>query len=193
MTPDYTAIILTGGDAKRLGGVDKPALAVAGVPIVVRVIQAVHDATEVIVVGPGGPSVPVEGVRVVREQPPGGGPVAAVAAAFQLTPATEQVAILAGDLPLLTDGAIRQLRDQAADRDGAVFVDGNGREQWLCGLWRTSRIRAKLDQMEPAGAALRRLFDGLDFALVRDHAEMPAWFDCDTRQDIERAEEWLTR
>jgi molybdopterin-guanine dinucleotide biosynthesis protein A len=192
VSSDYTAIILAGGDAKRLGGVDKPALLVAGVPMVVRVLEAVADAADRIVVGPEGLPVPPFGVRVMRERPPGGGPVAAVAAALEEQLPTDYVAILGADLPLLTADAVTRLRRAAADRDGAVFVDRNGREQWLCGVWSVVNIQARLAGMEPVGAALRRLLAGLDFARVTDDAEMPPWFDCDTADDVKRAEEWLT-
>lgn len=199
---DYAAVILAGGQALRLGGVDKPALPVGGVPMIGRVLEAVHDATATVVVGLTGLRVPPD-VRVVREQPPGGGPVAALAAAFQESPfrkspfqecsTTDLVAVLAGDLPMLTNEAIRTLIE-ATQADGAVFVDDDDREQWLCGVWRVVTIKKQLaDKPDHGGASIRRLLTDLDFARVRSDSEMPPWFDCDTEDDIKRAEEWLAR
>ena len=54
------------------------------------------------------------GVRLVREQPPGGGPVAALRAGLAEVP-TDVVALLAGDLPFLTARAGRRAPG-AADR-----------------------------------------------------------------------------
>ncbi|MFG1738268.1 molybdenum cofactor guanylyltransferase [Micromonospora chalcea] len=105
----YAAVVLAGGAARRMGGVDKPARPVGGRPMLHRVLAAVADADQRIVVGPSGP-LP-DGVRTTREEPPGGGPVAATAAGLALLdPATTTVALLAADLPLLTAAAVTELR-----------------------------------------------------------------------------------
>ncbi|MEU2985033.1 NTP transferase domain-containing protein [Micromonospora aurantiaca] len=105
----YAAILLAGGAARRMGGVDKPARAVGGRPMLHRVLDAVADADQRIVVGSSGP-LP-RGVRTAREEPPGGGPVAATAAGLALLdPGTTTVAVLAADLPLLTTAAVAELR-----------------------------------------------------------------------------------
>jgi molybdopterin-guanine dinucleotide biosynthesis protein A len=194
----YTAVVLVGGGATRLGGVNKPGLQVAGVPMIDRVLQAVRNAEAVVLVGPDD-ALPRprdaqlrRQISVVRENPPGGGPLAAVAAAFQILPKTDLTAVVAGDLPLLTSAAIQRLRESALD-DGAVFVDDDGREQWLCGLWRTASVRRQLLDIEPHGAPMRRLFRDLSYARVRSETSPPPWFDCDTEEDIKRAEEWLSR
>ena len=204
MNDDYAAVILTGGAGSRLGGVDKPMLPVAGVPMVQRVLAAVADATVTVVVGPAGLPVPPE-VRVVRERPPGGGPVAALAAAMLTEERSRPDAvedrtwpsltvILAGDLPLLTSGAIGRLRDSIGDHDGAVYVDADGRRQWLCGIWRSEPVRASLRALpETANQSLRRLFADFDVATIRVSDDPPPWFDCDTDDDLRRAEEWLRR
>ncbi|MCW2566643.1 MAG: molybdopterin-guanine dinucleotide biosynthesis protein MobA, partial [Mycobacterium sp.] len=48
----YTAVVLAGGRARRLGGIAKPAVDVGGRPMLARVLAAVADAGHVIVVGP---------------------------------------------------------------------------------------------------------------------------------------------
>ncbi|MGX1613671.1 molybdenum cofactor guanylyltransferase [Micromonospora chalcea] len=105
----YAAVVLAGGAARRMGGVDKPGRPVGGRPMLHRVLAAVADADQRIVVGASGP-LP-DGVRTTREEPPGGGPVAATAAGLALLdPATTTVALLAADLPLLTAAAVTELR-----------------------------------------------------------------------------------
>ncbi|WP_231928931.1 molybdenum cofactor guanylyltransferase [Micromonospora echinaurantiaca] len=172
----YAAVVLAGGAARRMGGVDKPVRPVGGRPMRDRVLAAVADAHPRVLVGPAGP-VPA-GVLVTREQPPGGGPVAATAAGLALLdPDTPVVALLAGDLPLLTGEAIGHLLrhlnagpdgrhptplDQrpaaeppgadtggrpGAEPDGACFVDADGRRQTLCGVWRVPPLRAAVDRL----------------------------------------------
>jgi molybdopterin-guanine dinucleotide biosynthesis protein A len=108
----YAAVILAGGAARRLGGVDKPMLAVGGRPMLDRVLDAVPDAVYRIVVGPPSLRLP-PGVRRVQEQPRGGGPVAAAAAGLAVVDAPV-VALLAADLPFLDRAAILALRTRLA-------------------------------------------------------------------------------
>ncbi|MFY1635414.1 molybdenum cofactor guanylyltransferase [Solwaraspora sp. WMMB335] len=206
----FGAVVLAGGAAHRMGGVDKPGAPVGGVAMRDRVLAAVTHAAPRIVVGPL--PYPPPGVLVVREQPPGAGPVAATAAGLAAVEpavdsavgpgagsAPELVALLAADLPLLTaravDQLIRTVRQQPVD--GALYVDDTGRRQLLCGVWRTARLRDAITRLaaqrvgDVTGASMRSLLCGLDVAEVtwRDDGP-PPWFDCDTEQDVRRAEEW---
>ncbi|WP_433283965.1 molybdenum cofactor guanylyltransferase [Micromonospora sp. CA-244673] len=194
----YAAVVLSGGAARRMGGVDKPARPVGGRPMLHRVLAAVADAGERIVVGPAGP-VP-EGVRVTREEPPGGGPVAGTAAGLALLdPGTATVALLAADLPLLSPAAVAELR---AALDGsaagvACYVDDAGRRQQLCAVWRVSALRTALDRLAVErggtvdGAPVRALLAGTPVREVSwSGSGPPPWFDCDTDEDVRRAEEW---
>ncbi|WP_330464626.1 molybdenum cofactor guanylyltransferase [Micromonospora zamorensis] len=202
----YAAVVLAGGAARRMGGVDKPALPVGGRPMRDRVLAAVSDATLRVLVG-SADAVPA-GVRVIREEPPGGGPVAAAAAGLALLdPDTALVALLAADLPLLTRSAIGELLGHVAEEaaagggdrrpDGACFVDGDGRRQSLCGVWRVAALRAGLDRLAVerggslSGAPVRSLLAGLVVREVPWSGDgPPPWFDCDTDEDVRRAEEW---
>ncbi|SCL60828.1 Molybdopterin-guanine dinucleotide biosynthesis protein A [Micromonospora citrea] len=228
----YAAVVLAGGAARRMGGLDKPARPVGGRPMRDRVLAAVADAASRVVVGP--PAAVPAGVRVTREEPPGGGPVAAVAAGLALVDAgTPVVALLAADLPLLTRAAVGVLLDRLdAGHDGACFVDDEGRRQTLCGVWRAAPLRAALARLAAglaaggkaveraeraapgkaveragladggkaggrggaaplAGTSIRALLAGLRVREVPwTGAGPPPWFDCDTDEDVRRAEEW---
>jgi len=92
------AIILAGGRARRLGGAAKPGLEVHGRTLLARAVDAARAAgcTQIVVAGPPDPGI--RGAVFVREDPPYGGPVAAIAAA--LPRVTEPwVLVLAADLP----------------------------------------------------------------------------------------------
>ncbi|GIJ10678.1 hypothetical protein Van01_38920 [Micromonospora andamanensis] len=191
----YAAVVLSGGAGRRMGGRDKPVLPVGGVPMRERVLAAVADASPRILVGPG-PAI--TGVRLTREVPPGGGPVAAVAAGLALLDTdVPAVALLAADLPLLTRSAIGELLDHLHRLDGVCYVDRSGRRQTLCGVWRPAALRAALDRLsvrrggDVAGAPLRELVAGLAVRDVTWRGDGPEpWFDCDTERDLRRAEEW---
>ncbi|MEV0722179.1 NTP transferase domain-containing protein [Micromonospora purpureochromogenes] len=206
----YAAVVLAGGAARRMGGRDKPALPVGGMPMRERVLAAVADAAPRILVGPAD-AVPGD-VLVTRERPPGGGPVAATAAGLALLPPdTTTVALLAADLPLLTREAVGVLLralhpepDGAPPRghvddgpDGVCFLDDRSRRQPLCGVWQAAALRDALARLvgrrggTPDGASMRELLAELR---VRDlpwsGSGPPPWFDCDTDSDVRRAEEW---
>jgi molybdopterin-guanine dinucleotide biosynthesis protein A len=199
--PEYAAIVLAGGRGARLGGVHKPGIVVAGRTLLDRVLAAVHDAAHVVVVGPPQP-VPAD-AALVREEPPGGGPVAALAAGLAAVlheragsagGQPEFVAVLAADLPFLTAEAVTALRAAACDHDGAVLVDADGRDQHLAGVWRlTAMDRALAELGDPAGAPMRRLVAALNPARIAPLGEpnTPApWFDCDDPDDLTEAERW---
>ena len=94
--PTFDAIVLAGASARRLGGADKPMVDLGGRPMISFVIDAVRAAATTVVVGPERPGI--NGVRWCQEQPPGGGPVAALASAVGLINA-DLVVVLAADLP----------------------------------------------------------------------------------------------
>ena len=80
--------------------------------------------------------------------------------------------------------------------DGACFVDGGGRRQLLCGVWRVTALVGALDGLAAErggldGASMRALFGRLR---VREEtwaaSGVPPWFDCDTEEDLRRAEIW---
>jgi molybdopterin-guanine dinucleotide biosynthesis protein A len=178
----YDAVVLAGGRSRRMRVSDKTALTVGGVSLLDRVLQAAINAASVVVVGPER-SVGRD-VTWVLEERPGGGPAAAVAAALPAVSAVV-VVLLAADLPLLSAAHVDRLVESVGG-DGAVYVDADGAEQWLCSAWRTATLRS-LPLV--AGDSLRRALAPLDFNRLTDTA---AAVDCDTPDDLHRAEEMLT-
>ena len=97
--------------------------------------------------------------------------------------------MLAADLPNLRATTVRRLRAALGGRldadalDGAVLVDGAGRPQWLCGVWRTAALRAASDGVpDPAGRPLRAVLGRL--AVARVPAEGDEASDVDTADDL---------
>lgn len=187
MTP-YDAIVPAGGAARRLGGADKPGLTVGGSTLLDRVLAACAGAGTTVVVGPVRPTARA-GVRWAREDPPGGGPVAAVAAGLgQVTGTT--VLLLAADLPFLDERTAHRLvtaLDSGPDApEAAVLVDASGRDQPLAAAYRTTALRAALAALgDPAGLPLRRLTGALRTVRLADTDDVA--YDCDTWDELARA------
>lgn len=176
------AVILAGGAARRMGGVDKPGLRVGGRTLLERAADAVRahvfDA-RVIVVGPERPS---PRALYTREDPPGGGPVPALRAGLRHVRAP-RFALLAADLPHLAAAHLAALDEAAHAAPGAVFVDDAGHEQWLTGLWHTETVRAALETYRRR--SLYGLLGPLEPRRLRPEDEYVV-FDCDTPEELAR-------
>ena len=178
----FDALILAGGRGRRLGGADKALLTVTGVRLLDHVLDAVAGAGRAVVVGPSRETL--REVRWAREQPPGGGPVAGLAAGLPLVMAPV-VAVLAVDLPFLRPEHVLRLCAELTPGDaGVVLSDDGGRAQVLAGVWQTAALREALPAI-PAGVAMHRLVRGLRVRQV----VLPGrpWRDVDTPADLASA------
>jgi molybdopterin-guanine dinucleotide biosynthesis protein A len=98
------AIVLAGGRGIRLGGSElgaKALVRLAGWPLADHVLLAASFASTRVQVGPA--RIALGSPAFCLERPPGGGPVAAIAAALDRIDQIDQpsVAVLAGDLPFI--------------------------------------------------------------------------------------------
>jgi molybdopterin-guanine dinucleotide biosynthesis protein A len=181
----YAAVVLAGGAARRLGGVDKPGLRLGAFTLLDRALFATGAAKPLVAVGPERPTERT--VRWCREEPAGGGPVAALAAGLADLPADIEVAVLAADLAEIGPDTVTGLRFALArnpEADGALLVDANGRRQWLTGVWKINALRAALPA-EPAGAALHAVLGRL--RVVEVPARAGEAMDVDTPEDLDKA------
>ena len=180
----FDAVVLAGGGARRLDGTDKPALRIGGTSLLDRVLSACADAGRTVCVGPE--RATARPVRWTREDPAGGGPVAALAVGLEHVSAG-RVLVLAADLPFLDGALVQALVRAAQTADGAVLVDAAGRDQWLAGCYQHAALRAGLDRLRAergalAGASLRALASPLALRRVPDPQGLG--FDCDTWEDV---------
>ncbi|MFE5730112.1 NTP transferase domain-containing protein [Streptomyces sp. NPDC056528] len=206
MTTAYDAVVLAGGAARRLGGTDKPGVRVGGRTLLDRVLAACSDAGRTVVVGSPRPTG--RPVRWTREDPPGGGPVAALDAGVRETGAAVLL-VLSADLPFLDGATVRSLLgalDEDPGAEAALLTDAGGRDQPLVAAYRSGPLRRELARLAhehggPAHLPLRHLTHAL--RLVRLPTGPLASFDCDTWEDIATArarirehgsvlEEWIT-
>ncbi|MFJ3905251.1 NTP transferase domain-containing protein [Streptomyces sp. NPDC090025] len=215
-TTAYDALVLAGGAARRLGGADKPAVRVGGRPLLDRVLAGCRGAARTVVVA--APRATARPVEWAREDPPGGGPVAALAAGLDRlatapdgtpSPTRPLVLLLSADLPFFAPDTARRLvaaLDAEPAADGAVTVDPEGREQPLVAVYRADALRRAVARAAaahggPDGLPLRRVTGEL--RLIRVTGTGAASFDCDTWEDIATArarirehgsvlDEWIT-
>ncbi|MCU1473782.1 NTP transferase domain-containing protein [Amnibacterium sp.] len=187
---DVDAVLLAGGRATRLGGIDKTALGAAGDTLLDRALRAAAGAARRIVVAdPAAGRAPGD-VLWTTETPRHGGPVAALAAALALPgPAATAVLVLAADLPHVEEAvpALLAQVDPADAADGWIAVDPDGRDQPLLGLYRRAPLLAAVAALPggPAGAPLRGVLERLTLVRVLVSAALVA--DVDTPADARAA------
>ncbi|MBD0708369.1 MULTISPECIES: NTP transferase domain-containing protein [unclassified Streptomyces] len=206
MTTAHDVVVLAGGAARRLGGSDKPGVRVGGRTLLDRVLSACPDAGRAVVVGEPRPTV--RPVRWTREEPPGGGPTAALGAGVRESDAPVLL-VLSADLPFLDDGTVRRLLtalDESPEAEVALLTDAGGRDQPLVAAYRAGPLRRALDGLARDHGGLAHLpLRHLTAVLrpVRVAGDPLASFDCDTWEDIATArarirehgtvlDEWIT-
>lgn len=178
------AILLAGGRGSRVDGAAKPLFRLGGTTLLAAAIAAARagGAERIVVAAPV--LDPALDVEWVREDPPFGGPVAAVVAALAAVRADE-VLLLACDL-VSPAGAVAALPPIAPDSDGVCLGEG-GRPQWLTGRYRVAALREAASVLPDQGrdAAMRTLLGGLRITVVEAPAGVSG--DIDTWDDLTAA------
>lgn len=179
-----TAIVLAGGASQRFPP-DKLAQLVGDEPLLDRSLASLPQDFVVVVVG---------SVREVArpaiftsEDPPGGGPAAALVAGVRraLAESTDAIVTLPADAPLGGEAAVTLLSRLEDDPslEAVVGIDSSGREQPLQLALRPSAAALLVAAAGPGGAAgvsARRLLDALRPGLVTHKLTQAELWDIDT-------------
>jgi molybdopterin-guanine dinucleotide biosynthesis protein A len=180
----YDAIVLAGGGSLRLGGVSKARIVVRGKSLLEHAIDAATGAATTVVVGPQTAHHPAQ--LTTSETPPGGGPVAGIAAGLSLlTPGELWVLVLACDAPSAAHAVPVLVSAASTSPAQAVIAMDGGRLQPLLACYRRAALDAALDGMEARGASMRDLMARLTIAEVA--VPDGAASDLDTWDDVRQA------
>ena len=132
-SPPLAAAILTGGRARRFGGVTKGALRLGQAAIIDRQLEALRDvAADVFVVGRDDPAWVSRGLRVVQDEIPDAGPLGGIYTAIVQSPC-ERTLVVACDMPFLSNAFLRRL---AAVEDADLVIPRRARGyEPLCAIY----------------------------------------------------------
>jgi molybdopterin-guanine dinucleotide biosynthesis protein A len=169
---EFDALILAGGRSSRLGGAPKSRLLAGGRTLLELALEAADGAGTIVVVGPDPGHLPA-GVLHCREDPPFGGPAAAIAAGLAALEAHHAGArpspghetagrrgmrkltlVLACDMPRVA-AAVTAMRQELAaglDGDGVLAVSADGRRQPLAGVYDTAALQRAVADAARRGA-----------------------------------------
>ncbi len=180
-------ILLTGGRSRRLG-VDKATLVLEGETLAARAERRLTAACAPVVEAGDG----VSGLSAVREQPSGGGPLAALATAGAWLRARGHHApaiLLAVDLPFVDEPFLRWLGDRPGEPTTVLRVDG--RLQPVCARYGPDALLAAESLVAGGVRALHELFGVVEHDVVEEDewcavASLATFRDVDTPDDAQR-------
>lgn len=178
-------VIIAGGSSKRFGR-NKLVEIVDGSELRNHAISAAASTCERVIVVGFEVETSYPNVSVVRENPPGSGPFAAVSAGVnELQPADDDVIlVLAGDLvspALAIPALVGALKESSAD--AAVLVDEHQRRQPLLACYRARALTTLFASTDPVDRPAMQLLDGLHVVEVPDGG---GWSrDIDTPADLD--------
>ncbi len=192
--PDWTALILSGGQSTRLGQ-DKASAILGERSLLDHVVDAIPAAVTCVVVGRP-PSTATRLLIVAIEDEPDGGPVAGIDCGITLV-RTPLVLLHAVDMPFtatLVPHLLAELRAAGPTADAVVPIDDSGRRQPLAAAYRTQSLIARLADLEPArGRSMRDLLAGLNVIELPVGDDNPhALLDIDTAADLDAARRTVT-
>jgi molybdopterin-guanine dinucleotide biosynthesis protein A len=183
-------LLLTGGASRRLGQ-DKGALVLGGgtESLARRTGRLLAEVAQpVLEVGPG-----LSGLPALVEDPPGRGPLVALAAGacrLQALGWTGAAVVVATDLPLLTRGFLAWLAGHPSSRSVVPVLAGV--PQTLCARYAPGDLQRAVELAAAGRRALHDLLDGSDAVLAGPEVWGPAagdpdaLFDVDTPADLAR-------
>lgn len=158
-----TGLVLAGGRSRRMG-VDKATLSLAGVPLVERVVAALREISEEVLVASGdGERLPGEW-RQVSDALPGAGPVGGLLAGLAVA-RTPLLAVVAVDLPN-PDPALLTWLARQHDGEPAVVPYADDRLQPLHAVYDVSARDAFEQAVASGQRSLTRLLPRLGARIV---------------------------
>jgi molybdopterin-guanine dinucleotide biosynthesis protein A len=181
-------ILLTGGHSRRLG-VDKATLLLGGEPLARRSARQLESVcTRAVEVGDG-----VSGLPAVREEHPGSGPLAAVAAGGEWLAEhgySGAAIVLAVDLPNVTERLLQLLRDYPGADTAIPRVEGQ--LQLVCARYGSEALLAAASLIAGGIRSLHGLVDVIDYDVIEPDvwstvASADAFLDIDTPEDARRS------
>lgn len=193
MSANQAIVILTGGTSRRMAS-DKADLPFGSDHTLLGyILSQIQRDNQVLIAGPPRPYP----ATYLREDPPGGGPVAALAAALTRVE-SEYLAVLAVDTPFGASWLLHQRLSPGID--ALIPCDDNGREHYLCALYRSAALRDALQVLGTANNAsmkdLMNHFGDIEYVRSPSTPELSATellLDVNTPVDLELAHSIRTR
>lgn len=180
--PGITAIVLCGGQATRLGGIEKPLTDLGGRPLVAHVIARLRSQVDAIVLSAGrnAGSYSGFGYPVVSDGDPDQGPLAGIVSALAQV-RTSWILTTPADTPFLPSNLVDALAPTCRAH-GAAVVTAGGHRQNLTLLLDEDEAASLTDFYRSGGRAVHRWLgangvEGVDLPVA-------GFFNVNTTEDL---------
>ena len=194
--PSTVGVILAGGLARRLGGVDKPLLRLGGGTVLDRLIERLRPQVSDLVINANGDPLRFAAftLPVVADSVPGRpGPLAGVLAGLEWTtenrPDAEWTLTVTGDAPFVPRDLVSRLHAERGEAVLATAATG-GQIHHAIGLWPVQIVRSLREALFLKGLRQVGSFAELfprQIVFWEDEPVDP-FFNINTAQDLRRAE-----
>ena len=197
LNPPYSAVILAGGKAQRLGGGDKPLRLLGGKPILQWMIERIQPQIQFLAISANGDPARFSAydLPILPDQTPGLGPMSGILASLEWTkrtmPNASHVLTLSGDTPFIPLDVVHRLsRLPDIGASDIVTASSGGHRHPTIGFWPVSAI----EPIKPALFAHKnlRVSDWLSILIAHtvewDARPFDPFFNINTPDDLEEAE-----
>jgi len=175
-TDNITAIILAGGQARRMGGQDKGLIQLAQKPMIEHVLNAIEPQVGTIIINANRNQTTYEkyGFPVVADQHKGYcGPLEGMASGLQAAK-TPFVVTVPCDSPLIPDDLVQKLYSTLQDEDAEICTaHSSGRMQPVFTLMKTEVLPSMLEFLNNGERKIDKWFEKHHLAIAdfSDQAE----------------------
>lgn len=190
----WTAAIIAGGSASRLGGRDKSSLLVGDCSILDRQLGIIRPLTERVFVVANRPErFRATGLPVLQDEIPGAGALGGVYTALRAA-TTEKVVAIACDMPFINGPFLEHLASAGSDADLAIPKPADG-YQPLCACYSRACIGAIGSRITRHALRVQALVDEVRSVVIGPEELAPfdphglLFFNVNTADDLRRAQE----
>ncbi len=160
LKPRASAVILAGGDSRRMGR-DKSFLPIAGKPMIAHIVDRLKSLFDEIVIGGGRPGdYDFLGLEIVPDKIAGQGPLMGIASALERTK-YELNFVIACDIPDFDLGLIVRLAAKAEGVDAVLPVNARGELETVFAFYRKSVIEPARSILASGGRSILDLLPRL--------------------------------
>ncbi len=194
--PDFTAIILAGGRARRMDGKDKGLLSLNGRPLVEHVLERISPQVDHVIINANRnqPAYQRFGQPVISDRDASyRGPLSGISSVMQTVTSRWFISVPC-DAPLLPADLVRRLHDALQDSGAICAVAHSGESiQPVFALFRDSAEPA-LSHFIQAGESKARLWHSRNSSVVVDFSDTPeAFLNINTPDQLRMIEQRLTK
>jgi len=190
MIEDCTAIVLTGGESKRMGS-DKANVVLAGKPLLGHVLEQLEPLFSDILISVRKPRPDIEHPQII-DTDEDRGPMVGIKAALTAVE-TDWVFVIGCDMPFVSTGLIQHLSGLRSAFD-AVVPHVFDRSQPLFGFYNKTCLPLMETRMKQGQRSMIRLLDDLNtFELSEQQVkaidpELKSLLSLDTIEDVKKVE-----